>query len=121
MSENVNIAAVAPQVAQTNTARVQQQQTASTEAPKVQASAPVAEQSELSVQELQAAIDKLNEFIQQGQRSLSFSIDEAADEVVVRVVDTETQELIRQIPNEEALRLKQHLDGVLGLLFNDKA
>ena len=56
-----------------------------------------------------------------GQRSLAFSVDKELDEVVVKVMDTETEEVIRQIPNEESLRFAKNLEGVLGVIFNDKA
>ncbi len=95
------------------------------QAPPVQeakeASKAAAGEAALSVEELKAEIDDLNELMKQGQRSLSFSVDDSVDEVVVRVVDTQTEELIRQIPNEEVLKFKQHLEGMLGLLFSDKA
>lgn len=118
MAENMNVAAVAqqvtPQLAQSRTADVESVQ-------QPEPSAKTAEAAAISVEELQAAIDTLNEFMKQGQRSLSFSVDNSADEVVVQVVDTETKELVRQIPNEETLRIKQHLESMLGLLFNETA
>lgn len=86
-----------------------------------EATKAAAGEAALSVEELKAEIDDLNELMKQGQRSLSFSVDDSVDEVVVRVVDTQTEELIRQIPNEEVLKFKQHLEGMLGLLFSDKA
>ncbi len=125
MAENINVTAVPSQMSQTVESRVVSSGGQSVEAREAdrqqemqEAAAPPAA---LSVEELKAAIEQLNEFMKQGQRSLSFSVDKSVDEVVVRVVDTETQELIRQIPNEETLKFKQHLEGMLGMLFSDKA
>lgn len=118
MAENMNITAVTPQVNQSSSNTKTPDVSKEVSAPE---SSKPAEKTEISVEELQAAIDKLNDFMKQGQRSLSFSVDQSADEVVVRVVDTQTEELVRQIPNEETLRIKEHLESMLGLLFNDKA
>lgn len=75
----------------------------------------------LNQDQLEGAIDRLNELMKDGQRSLAFSVDSDSEEVVVKVVDTNTDEVIRQIPNEEALRFAEHVEGMLGVIFNDKA
>lgn len=80
-----------------------------------------APQQEMSPEEMQAVVDKLNEFMHDGQRNLSFSVDTDTDETVVKVMNTETQEVIRQFPSEEALKLTKHIDGMMGLIFNDHA
>lgn len=80
-----------------------------------------AEFVELTSSQLEGLVQQLNDFMKEGQRSLSFSVDTNADEVVISVRDRETEELIRQIPSPEALKLKRHLDGVVGLLFSDRA
>lgn len=76
---------------------------------------------ELSVEKLEAAVDKLNELMRNDKRSINFSVDEDAGKVVVRVVDQQTSELIRQIPTEETLKFAEHLEGMMGVIFNDKA
>ena len=74
-----------------------------------------------TVAKLEASIQKLNDLMAKGQRSLSFSVDKSSDAVVVRVIDTQTQEVVRQIPNEESLRLAQYIEGMMGLIFNRSA
>ena len=61
------------------------------------------------VQRTEAAVQQLNDYVQSFQRDLEFSLDETSGRSVVRVVDTSTQELIRQIPNDVALRLARNL------------
>ena len=75
----------------------------------------------VSAEQLEKAVDKLNELMKDGQRSLAFSVDSDSEEVVVKVMDKTTDEVIRQIPNEEALRFAEHVEGMLGVIFNDKA
>lgn len=87
---------------------------------KTQASVGTVEQAKVSAEKLQASVDKLNQFMKEGQRSLAFTVDDSAEQVVVRVSDRETNELIRQIPTEEALAIREHLDQVMGMLFSEK-
>lgn len=51
------------------------------------------------------AVAEINAYIQNEQRDLRFSVDDASGDVVVRVVDRETGDLIRQIPNEIVIDL----------------
>ena len=75
---------------------------------------------EVSMEKLDAAIDRLNEMMQNSQRSLSYSVDKASDKVVVQVRDYTTDQVIRQIPTEEALRFAESLDRMLGMLFDQE-
>jgi flagellar protein FlaG len=65
--------------------------------------------------------------MQPESRSLSFRINEDIDGVVVSVIDTETEELIRQIPAEAMVRIAETLQRIdastanAGLLLSDKA
>lgn len=67
------------------------------------------QQKEASREELDQAVSKLNEFVQNVQRDLQFEVNNDSGQTVVRVVDQETQEVIRQIPDEVALRLAEKL------------
>lgn len=80
--------------------------------------------------EVRQAVSKINEVVQSVQRDLSFNMDEDSGKTVIRVVDTESGELIRQIPSEEVLAIASQLrefqeDAVSqneigqGLLFSD--
>ncbi|MEE9494457.1 MAG: flagellar protein FlaG [Gammaproteobacteria bacterium] len=55
--------------------------------------------------EVATAVIKISEYVQNLQRDLQFNIDKESGRVVVRVIDSETDELIRQIPSEEVLAL----------------
>ncbi len=58
---------------------------------------------------LKKAVDDLNGFIQNTHRDLQFSIDEDSGTMVVKVIDSKSEKVIRQIPNEETLRLARSL------------
>ena len=65
------------------------------------------EKTENSVEQ---AVAKLNDYVQNTERKLEFQVDDDSGETVVRVYDKMSDELIRQIPNEEALELAQKLN-----------
>jgi flagellar protein FlaG len=58
---------------------------------------------------LKKAVDDLNDFIQNTHRDLQFSIDQDSGATVVKVIDSKTEKVIRQIPNEETLKLARSL------------
>ena len=69
---------------------------------------------------LEQAVTDIRKFVQATQRNLDFSIDDSTHEVVVKVIATETGEVIRQIPSEMALKLAQSLHDASNVLFNAK-
>jgi flagellar protein FlaG len=59
--------------------------------------------------------------VQASQRNLDFSIDDTTGKVVVKVIATDSGEVIRQIPSETALKLAQNLSDASSVLFDSKA
>lgn len=70
---------------------------------------------------VESAVSKISDFVQNFQRDLQFSIDKDSDRMVVKVVDSKTQEVIRQIPSEETLRIAQNLDSPESLILREQA
>lgn len=60
-------------------------------------------------EQLGEAVTQLNDFVQNVQRDLQFEVDNDAGQTIVKVVDQETKEVIRQIPDEVAMRLAENL------------
>jgi len=72
-------------------------------------------------EQLDDAVTKLNDYVQAVQRDLQFEVNNELGQTIVRVVDQETREVIRQIPDEVALRLAENLQQDEPLtLFNAK-
>lgn len=71
--------------------------------------------------QLKQAIAELQRQTQHAAPNLEFSIDRQSGRSVVKVVDSRTKEVIRQIPSEEVLKLNQQLDKLQGLLFDNQA
>ncbi|MDZ7802626.1 flagellar protein FlaG [Thiohalophilus sp.] len=68
---------------------------------------------EMSPEALEEAVSHLKEYVQSLQRNMDFSVDDKTGRYVVRVVDSQTQELIRQIPSEEMLAISRNLADFL--------
>jgi len=64
--------------------------------------------------DLAAAIERAEKAVNSQVRDFSFSIHEKTGEVVVRIIDRESKEVIRQIPAEEMLRIAEHLQTLEG-------
>ena len=84
----------------------------------VAAKAQVKETSENVAQQLESSVSKLNELVQSVQRDLQFTIDESSGDTVIKVLDTNTDEVIRQIPSKEVLALAQNIESLKGVLFS---
>jgi flagellar protein FlaG len=66
-------------------------------------------------------VSQISDFVQNFQRDLVFSIDKDSERLVVKVVDSETQEVIRQIPSEEMLRIAKNLDAADSFMLREQA
>ncbi len=87
-------------------------------------------QPAISQEELREAVSELNTQIQAVQRDLSFTMDEASGKTVIKVLDSDSGEVIRQIPSEEMIAIATYFKEVResapeqsevapGLLFSD--
>ena len=74
----------------------------------------------LPAEEVEVAVEEMNAFVQSMQRNLSFTVDEQLGQAIISVKDTETDEVIRQIPSEELVVLRKKMDDVAGILFEAK-
>jgi flagellar protein FlaG len=73
------------------------------------------------LERLVGVAERLNERMRDMQRSLQFSVDDDSGRIVVKVIDRETDEVIRQIPSEEILAMMKHINDIDGLIFNARA
>ncbi|ABI56055.1 flagellar protein FlaG [Alkalilimnicola ehrlichii MLHE-1] len=83
--------------------------------------AETARQAEKAAEQVGQAVDRINDFVQVVQRDLEFSVHDDTGRTVVRVFDTNSEELVRQFPADEILALAEQLDRVRGLLVSDQA
>lgn len=70
---------------------------------------------------LDNAVDAINKFLKPVASSIEFSIDKNSGRTVVQVIDTDTNDVLRQFPSKEALAISLELDRYQGILLKDKA
>lgn len=70
---------------------------------------------------IDAAVADIQSFVQTVKRGLNFNVDDSSGEVVVKVIDTDSGKLVRQIPSEELLKLAERLEDIRSLMFEAKA
>lgn len=68
-----------------------------------------------------AAVQSANAYVQSISSSIQFSLDQDSGRTVVKMVDTETEEVLRQFPSEEMLAISKSIDRMQGLLINREA
>jgi flagellar protein FlaG len=82
---------------------------------------PVAPLAPVTAAEISAALEDVRKAIQPIASELSFSLDEDSGRMLLRIIDRETDEVIRQIPSEELIRIAKALDRFQGLFLNKEA
>ena len=79
-------------------------------------------QAELTMDERQwiDLIEKANKALSGGTRSFEFSIHEATKQIVVKVIDSESHEVIREIPNEKILDMVAKMWEMSGMFVDER-
>ncbi len=70
---------------------------------------------------LDEVVTDLNNLVRDLQRELQFSVDKDSGSTVIKVVDRQTDEVVRQIPSEELMNLRKRLEEAAGVFFEDSA
>lgn len=82
---------------------------------------PDSQKEQPTTDSLKEAIERLNKFIGGANDQIQFTVDKDTDLTVVKIIDRETKQLIRQFPSAEAVQIAKVLDRLQGLLIRDKA
>ena len=102
------------------------QQSAQSARPRTQAQAPVQAPAPTQAKpkqepaDIEAVAKQLESFLKRVSRSLEFHVDDASGRMVCSVRDAATDDLIRQIPNEEVLRMAELAHDETIVLVNEK-
>ena len=67
------------------------------------------------------AVQQIQTYLNDTQRQLQFEVDQGTGRTIVRVVNPETHELIRQIPSEEVLQLARAIGSQGGQVISKLA
>ena len=75
----------------------------------------------VSEEETQKIVRDINSALQAVHTELSFTIDKETNKTVLKVINSRTQEVVRQIPAEDALRLASRISKLMGILVDENA
>jgi len=63
-------------------------------------------------------LNQIKALTENGLYSVRFEKSQEFDELIVKIVDTKTNEVIRQVPSEEVLGVRANMDELLGKIVN---
>ena len=75
--------------------------------------------SELTGKDVRQILDSFQDLSETIQTKLNFTIHEENNAIIVKVIDKETNQLIRQFPSDEMLDLQDKMRDLAGFLFNE--
>ena len=76
------------------------------------------EQAELSVSEVLEVVQKANAALANNQSNLKFLLDSDNGKPIVQIIDRETQEVLKQIPSVEMLKIAKAIEKMQGVLMS---
>ena len=72
------------------------------------------------IKDIRATTQDLEQVSLAFNRRLKFEVDHESRDVIVKVIDSETDKVIREIPPEELQRLHQRIRDTIGFLFDQR-
>ncbi len=74
----------------------------------------------VEVHKIESVTRQIDSFLRSMNKSLQFRLDESTGRMIVSICDSETGEVIRQVPGEEARRIAQNLESRLSGMLDEK-
>lgn len=75
---------------------------------------------EVSPKEVDQAASDVQILLKRLNTELRLEVNKDSKEVVVKIIDPETDRVIKQIPSEELLAIKERIGELIGVLFKSK-
>ncbi len=74
--------------------------------------------AQISRQDIDEMVDALKDLTETLQTTLNFSVDEGTNNIVVKIIEKDTDKVIRQIPPDEILELQEKMQDLTGFLLS---
>lgn len=82
------------------------------------------EQNEYNQEELEEdvkeSVKDINDIVKKVKEDLSFEIHDETERMMVKVIDLNTKEVIKELPPEDMLDLSARINEMVGLLIDEK-
>lgn len=82
---------------------------------------PAAKPQPAAREQLEAATESVRSFVQPINSNIEFSVNDDTGQLVVKIIDRNTKEVIRQMPSAEMIAIARTLDGIKGLFVKQSA
>jgi flagellar protein FlaG len=76
----------------------------------------IAQQADPSAKQVSDAVQKINTAMASQSQGIEFSIDSTSHRIVVKIIDQQTNQVIKEIPSKQALEIADALDQTQGLV-----
>ena len=76
---------------------------------------------EVNLSDLEKIVAQVQESLKPVESRIQLSVDQDLNRVVVKVVDSDSGELIRQLPPEDVLQVQRFLNEQSGLILEEEA
>lgn len=73
---------------------------------------------EIPREEIEKAAEKLNRLMRIIEKNMKFSVDERTHRVIVKIIDSQTGEVLNEIPSKRILDLLGSFNNMAGLLLD---
>lgn len=81
---------------------------------------PSASTGVASEEELSKTVNELNQKLANEELRVAFSMDKDSGHFVVKIHDSTTGELVRQIPSEETIKFAKNVEKGIGIIVDSK-
>lgn len=76
---------------------------------------------QLFTQEVKSAVAAFNDVFEQANISVRYRFDSNTDDLVITLVNRDTEEVLRQLPPDQILKMRQRMEELMGLMFDGTA
>jgi len=66
------------------------------------------------------SVEFFEKFVKEFQFDLRFTVDDKSNSIIIQLFEKGSGKLIRQIPPDEILKLKQKISDLLGMIYDQK-
>jgi len=88
-------------------------------APVIQSGAEVAQSIEKKLAEVKADVQQLEKLSElTSGRKLQFNVNKELNTVIVRIVDSNTNQVVKEIPSEDMVKLKIRIRKAIGSMYD---
>ena len=76
--------------------------------------------TKVSEKDAKETVDKINKFLQGENTHAEYAIHEGFKDIMIKIVDNDTKQVIREIPPKKVLDMVQKLCEMVGIMFDKK-